>query len=279
LQLTERKPKDVFGPFPSPGALREALRIIRKIFPFYDGAQPVTKGGKHGKASIEFYRQIKRAPSEVDHVRYRENIRHIAYFLGGRKKKLLTDIERMMKRAAKEERFEDAAEYRRQLFALTHIQDVSLIKEELRRAPGIRIEAYDVAHTSGRETVGVMVVVKDGEPAKSEYRTFTIRTKTNDDIGSLRELLTRRFSHYEWQFPQLLVVDGGRAHKRAAEELLASMSLPIPVVAVVKDEYHRPRQVLGRSETLIPERDIILANAESHRVALARHRRRRSKIK
>lgn len=266
-----------FGPFPQGNLLKEALRIIRKIFPFYDSRHSISSKGKHHRAVLEFNRQITRAPREEDHERYRQNIHHIALFLQGKKKRVLREIEMLMKKSAKEERFEDAKEYKRQLYALTHIQDISLIKEDLKRTPNIRIEAFDVAHIQGTSTVGVMVQVVDGERVPKNYRSFTIKTKTNDDIGSLKELLIRRFGHYEWQFPHMIVIDGGATHKKAAEKVLHELGLPLPVVAVVKDEHHRPKRIIGMTSVTVPERDIILANAEAHRFSLAKHRGLRTK--
>jgi excinuclease ABC subunit C len=202
-------------------------------------------------------------------------------------------LEREMKAAAQEERFEDAAEARRELFALDHIQDVSLIKDEnLEDARGkseaVRIEAYDTAHLSGTNAIGVMTVVMDGRPVKREYRTFRIRGSKknvgrttshiqNDDIASLKEILSRRLNHPEWAFPTAIVIDGGKTHKKAAESVLAERSISIPVCAVVKDERHRPREVIGGRRAGVSDADAVLANSEAHRFSLALHRKARSR--
>ncbi len=270
---------EVYGPFPSGPQLREALRLIRRIFPFYDTPKPLAHGGKHQAAKIEFNKQIGQYPSAYDSRAYARTIRYVKLFLSGRGKMLRKTLLRDMARAAREERFEEAAERRRELYALEHIQDVSLIKEEGSRQKAVgRIEAYDTAHLSGTNAVGVMVVVEDGAPVKREYRTFNIRGfKKNDDIGSLREVLSRRLAHAEWPYPAAVVVDGARPQKRAAEEALRAAGLTIPVVAVVKDERHRPREVIGARPAGISEADAVLANAEAHRFSLARHRRARSR--
>src|SRR3990167_4776291 len=105
-----------------------------------------------------------------------------------------------MKAASAAERFEEAAQLRRQIHALEHIRDVSLIKDENRVSSGggIRIEAFDVAHTGGTETVAVMTVVQGGEAVKAAYRMFKIKAATNDDVASLKEALSRRLHHPEW---------------------------------------------------------------------------------
>lgn len=141
----------------------------------------------------------------------------------------------------------------------------------------MRIEAYDTAHISGTNAIGVMTVVQGGVPVKREYRTFRIRGfKKNDDIGSLKEILSRRLSHSEWQYPRAIVVDGGKTHKKAAEEVLKETGMMIPVAAVVKDERHRPREVIGAVRAGITQADAVLANAEAHRFSLRLHRKARS---
>lgn len=272
-----QKAKAIHGPFPSGYQLREALRLIRRIFPFYDFEKPVGELGKHGKAKLEFNRQIGQYPRDMDRKEYLRSIRNVSLFLSGRVKTLRAIMERDMRQAAKDERFEDAAIIRGQLFALDHVQDVSLIKEDRHeRDDSPRIEAYDTAHISGTNAIGVMIVVESGIPSKKEYRTFRIRgfggKSLNDDIASLKEILSRRFSHPEWPYPKVIVVDGGKTHKKAAETALQEMGLKIPVIAVVKDEKHRPREILGSLRAGIKDADTVLANSEAHRFAIARHR-------
>ena len=268
-----------FGPFPRGTVLKEALRILRKILPFRDTCKPL--GDKKC-----FQAQLGLCPGVCDgsmqKEEYAKRVREVRMFLSGQKKQLIRMLEKEMKEYAKNQEFEKAEAVRRRIFALQHIQDVSLIKredggEESRQS--FRAEAYDIAHTAGTQTVGVMVVYADGAPAPSEYRVFTIRNATEgDDIGALREILTRRFGHPEWPFPDIIIVDGGAAHRTAAETVVRDSGIMIPVVAVVKTEKHAPREILG-SETDIQkhEKEIITANAEAHRFAVARHQKKRSK--
>jgi excinuclease ABC subunit C len=278
------------GPFPSGYQLREALRIIRRIFPFYDTPKPIAASGrsvtvrggnKHLQANVEFNRQIGQYPRNMDRKDYMRSIRNVSLFLSGRVKALRTTLEKDMKQFAKTEEFEDAALVRRQLFALDHVQDVSLIREDRGEEKlGPRIEAYDTAHIGGTNAIGVMVVVENGMPQKKDYRMFRIQglggKSTNDDIASLKEILSRRLGHTEWQLPKAFVVDGGKTHKKAAEELLKEIGIGIPVVAVVKDERHRPREVIGSLRGGISDADAVLANSEAHRFSLARHRHART---
>ena len=277
----------IYGPFPSGAQLREGLRLIRRIFPFFDTPKPVGTKGKHQAAKIEFNTQINQYPRAYDAKEYRRTIRNVMLFLSGKGKQLRTTLEKEMHTAALEERFEDAAEARRELFALNHIQDISLIKDENRypkdyaiaQNRGYRIEAYDTAHLAGTNAIGVMTVLQGGVPNKQEYRTFRIRgVQKSDDIASLKEILSRRLTHVEWPLPKVIVVDGGKTQKNAAESVLAEAGIGIPVVAVVKDERHRPREVIGARRACITEADAVLANAEAHRFSLARHRGARSRL-
>src|SRR3989344_6083930 len=215
LKIENCKLRAVYGPFPSGAQLREGLRLIRRIFPFFDTANPVGANSKQNRAQIEFNTQIKQYPRVFNPREYRRTIRNVTMFLSGRGKELRRMLEMEMREAAREERFEDASTAKRELFALNHIQDVSLIKDENRpqnsQGRTLRIEAYDTAHLSGTNAIGVMTVVVDGISVKKENRTFHIKgVKKNDDIASLKEILSRRLNHSEWQFPKVIVVDGGK---------------------------------------------------------------------
>lgn len=272
--------KKIFGPFPHAGELKEALKIIRKIFPYFDTAKPINEArGRMEEGKIKFNQEIGRYPGKhgLSKEVYGRTIRHLVLFFEGKKGALLKLLEKEMKIAAKAERFEEAAVIRGRIFALQHIKDVSLIKSRVAHHLGtqsLRIEAYDVAHTGGSGMVGVMVVVEDGVTKKSDYRKFKIKTvkSKSDDTGALKEILERRFSHNEWVYPRIIAVDGGKAQVNTAEAVLASLGLSIPVVGVVKDEHHRPRSFLGPAELHTKyAADLLLANSEAHRFAVAYH--------
>ena len=270
----------IFGPYPHGGQLQEALRIIRKIFPFRDKCIPQT-----GKPC--FNRQIGLCPGvcsgEVNEKEYSQTVRNIRDMFGGNFKGLKRRLETEMKSAARAEDFERAKMLRRQVLALKHIHDVSLIKNSRIATGGsvnskeFRIEAYDVAHTAGVETVGVVAVIEDGEVAKAEYRTFKIGSVSNDDTKALTEMLARRLAHTEWRLPRLVVVDGGKAQVNAARRVLERAGVGIPVVGVVKDEFHRPRDIIGEAG-VGHEQSVLLGNNEAHRFALAFHRKRRGRL-
>ncbi len=306
----------VFGPYSNGSILRDGLKIVRKIFPFRDRCVPCeSPGGSDDERGSRcrpcFNRQLGLCPGvctgEIGSVEYKRIIARLGLFLEGKKGALLRQLEKDMHALAKDRRFEEANEMKKTIFALGHIQDIGLIKEQddsfnpsgvaggggVPKAPEalFRIEAYDVAHMSGKNTVGVMTVLEDRQLRKSEYRMFKIkqvaasaaRQRGNDDIASLREILSRRLAHAEWTFPNLIVVDGSTAQKRAAEKVLKEAGFDIAVVGVVKNDKHKPERILAapRHQFLIKKfsKEILLLNSEAHRFAIKYHRKVRGRLR
>jgi excinuclease ABC subunit C len=276
LEVADYEVQERFGPFPNGPIIREGLKIIRRIFPFQDDSS--------SKRDQEvFYRQLGLAPDlsrEDVRQEYKKSINNLILFFQGKKQKLVKTLESEMKRLAKKKEFEKAVLVRNKIKALAHIQDVSLIKQDelLKKDKTFRIEAYDISHISGTNMVGVMTVVTNGVADKNEYRKFRIRGyDSSNDVGALTEVMKRRLGHPEWIYPNLVVVDGSTAQKRAIETLFNQLGVQIPVMAVVKNEKHKPKAILGNKDFAREhEKSIILANAESHRFAVAYHRNRRS---
>ncbi len=263
----------VFGPYTNSSQLKEALKIIRRIFPFLDDKS---------KNYAEFYRQINLVPDLANRKMYLQNIKNMKLFFQGKKKIILKNLEKEMKVYAGRREFENAGEIKRQIFALKHINDVALLKLEPSAyglVPTFRIEAYDIAHMGGKNMVGVMVVVENGVVNKSEYKKFKIRTqKGANDTGALVEVLERRLAHPEWVYPDLIVVDGSTAQINFAKSALMKVDARIPVVSVVKDERHKPKGIIGESKLIKQYKNLILlANNEAHRFAINYHKNLRAK--
>ena len=271
LESLDFKIKYQFGPYPYGNLLRDALKIIRKIFPFRDEKSKL----KHQES---FYKSIGLSPktdSPEAKADYQKTIRNLVLFFEGKKGKLIQTLEKEMAEYAKLEQFEKAKEVRNTIYALNHIQDVSLIKSEKDTlTDGFRVEAYDIAHMSGKDVVGVMTVLVDGELQKSQYKKFKISKEVNNDTAGLKEILTRRFSHPEWKFPDLVVIDGGVGQINTAREVIKN----IPIISVVKNDAHKPDHFLGDEEMVkIHTKNILLANSEAHRFAIAYHKNLRTK--
>ena len=275
--------QSVFGPFPNGTLFREALKLLRKLFQYYDvSIQHESQKNKMLKGKIDFNRQIGLYPSECTKQEYARTIRHIRLFFEGKKAKIINALTREMNTAARRQEFEQAQILKKKIFALKHIQDVALITDESREyrdEKSIRIEAYDVAHLDGEDMVGVMVVFFGARPQKDAYRKFTITGCTGaDDTRALKEILERRFAHDEWMQPDVVVVDGSTAQKNAALQILKRLKKSIPVLGVVKDEKHNPKRIIGSRSLIEKHKDAILhANAEAHRFAITFHRARRGK--
>jgi excinuclease ABC subunit C len=276
LGVVKEKIAKTFGPFPHAGELREALKIVRKIFPYRD-----QKCKLNGRPC--FNAQIGLCPGpcagRISKKDYAKIIRNISLFFEGKKEKVILNLEKEMKTLAKKREFEEAEKVKRKIFALEHIQDIALIKKDLEESGSkecFRIEAYDIAHISGTNVVGVMTVVEDGEVNKSQYRKFKIKADKNDDTKNLKEVIERRLNHPEWPLPQLIAVDGGIGQLNAAKEMLKKRGFDIAVAAVVKDERHKAREILNLSDKS-KEKAVLLANFEAHRFAITYHRKLRSK--
>jgi len=291
-----------YGPYTNSTQLKEALKIIRKMFPFRDRCVPLS-----GKPC--FNKQLGLCPGVCDgsitKKEYAGIIRKIKLIFSGKIRNLKAILKNEMTSLSKKREYEKAGEIKRQIFALEHISDVSLISDSSDRpgyqnnhpalskagkGKGMRIEAYDVAHLSGTNNVGVMVVrqLTDGESnfKKSDYRKFKIQNSVGNDIGALKEILERRIRHLDWPKADLIVVDGGLAQFNIAKSVVKN----IPIMAVTKDDKHKAKAIIGDenvlknlsrskySDTLLSgyKKEILLINNEAHRFAIAFHRQKRS---
>ncbi|MBQ3297012.1 GIY-YIG nuclease family protein [Candidatus Saccharibacteria bacterium] len=228
------------GPFYGKSAVEKAVRSLRRIFPYYTRAYTgkktlntdlgLTPGIEVGRAS----------PGD-----YKRNLRKLIRYLEGDRKKLLKELEKTMRTEAAAGNYELAAEARDQIRGLQELRrkivfsdkeflDISSDQalKELQELLGLekpprRIEGYDISHQSGKDTVGSMVVFINGTAARSEYRKFKIRTSTNDDLKSMREVITRRLKHKEWEYPDLIILDGGITQVNAVLPLVEPYKIPV----------------------------------------------------
>lgn len=254
---TTRRPLDdgarYFGPYFSVGSVRQALKLLRRIFPF-STRKPTQKratlhyhlgldpGLEEGKTSLEDYRA---------------NLRKLMRVIEGKKAGVIREVERDMKRASKDQNFELAAKLRNQLYALQSLgkqvifsdkefldisKDQALVQLQALfglAEPPKRIEGYDISHMSGTNVVASMVVFTNGVSNKGEYRKFKMTRQRNDDYASMRETLTRRFSEKNrksWGLPSLVLIDGGTAQLSAALTAMKEQGVTVPTVSVAKRE-------------------------------------------
>ena len=111
-----------------------------------------------------------------------------------------------------------------------------------------RIELFDNSNLFGSYNVSGMVVFKDGKPSKNDYRKFKITMDKNDDYGTMREAIYRRYFRVlkdNLERPDLIIVDGGVGQIHVAREVLQSLSMEIPVVGLKKDNHHATSKLLA----------------------------------
>lgn len=282
----------VFGPFVSPNALRAALNILRKSFPWSNCAEPVAEK----KFKICFDYHLKRCPGvcigAISSKDYKKIIRGLILFFEGKKERVLRDMKRQMLVASKTEDFEQAARLRNRIYHLENIRDISVLTRDMEArsadAGGAiniygRIEGYDISNISGTSPVGSMVVFSGGEPDKSQYRKFSVRTvKGANDVAMLREVISRRFTHSasDWPLPDIILIDGGMPQVNVAKKVLESLHLGIPIVGLAKgidrkkDELILPKDNPEMERVANQFKDILVAvRDEAHRFAISFYRR------
>ncbi len=168
---------------------------------------------------------------------------------------------------------------------------LSMIGKMLSIEPPNRIESYDISNISGTDIVGGMVVFQSGKPKRSDYKRFKLEGLAGqDDYGSMRQVLLRRFTHYLSEDkgfserPDLLLIDGGTVHARVAADALRELGLTLPVFGMVKDDRHRTRALVtpeGKEISMETNQTVFsfIGNIqeETHRFAITYHRQLRSK--
>lgn len=235
---TTRRPLDdnarYFGPYLSATSVRQALRVLRKIFPF---ATSRTAG--QTRATLQYHLGLDPGLEEgkTSLAQYRANLRKLIAILQGKRIQVVRELERDMKLAAKQHDFESAARIRNQLFALQNINKQIIFSDKefldiskdhaldelvkLLSLDGFprRIEGYDVSHQQGTDVVASMVVFTNGVSNKAEYRKFKTKKDHNNDFYNMHETIKRRFqdAHIrKWGKPDLVVIDGGKGQLDAA---------------------------------------------------------------
>lgn len=204
------------------------------------------------------------------------------------------ELVRMVKRNALDmiekygDKYKKRAESNR--LALEEIKDLIGLSRRPRR-----IEAYDISNISGVESVGSMVVFEDGDAKKSDYRKFRIKSVIGpDDYSSLKEVIERRFRRGVEEkkedknssfsnFPDLIMMDGGKGQVNAAKEILDKLKLNIEICGLVKDDFHRTRGIIYNNKEFNVDLNsraykmIYKIQEEAHRFAINYHRNLRSK--
>ena len=244
-----------FGPFPNGSAVRNILKTLRKIFPFYV---------KPNHPSIKcLYCHLGICPGpNPDKKTYLKNIHGVKSILSGRFNKIKADLRRGLKAYSKAEEYEKAAVVRDQLQSLEYItagwqhldalfSDINVADDKVSSSlEGLRttllpyfpflsslyrLECYDISNFGPNFFVGAMTVFQGDRLASDEYRKFKIKTKeSQDDQFMIREIVFRRLKHYDWEYPQIIIVDGGKPQLSAIYSIIKSFpESPLRNIAVI----------------------------------------------
>jgi excinuclease ABC subunit C len=275
-----------FGPYTSVKPLREAFRLMRRIFGFRSCVRmPETPC---------LYHRLRLCPApcagKITVTAYQGIIRQVRLFLNSRYEELLQELNQKMHQAAAQKDFESAARLRDQISCLAAFNSsplnaaASSEQEELRRVlkldkPPLRIEAFDISNISGRQATGAMVSFYKAQPDKNNYRRFRIQLDCGiDDYAMLREVVRRRYQRLvreQAALPDLLLVDGGRGQLLAADSEIKKLGLDLAVVALAKEKENI--YISGRKFPLRLKEGCLALNLirrirdEAHRFALKYH--------
>ena len=241
--------KSVFvGPFVDGNALKQALKFLRKVFPYRSCNSSIGGLPKHPC----LWYQLDRCPApcalksnlakQIPNISTRlkrdcqQNTKNLIKILRGKKIQVLKGLKREMKDASIKQDFKKAAKKRDQiqalekvlahagilnlqLFQITTWSETKIILQKILKIKKAisRIEAYDVSNFQGKLATGAMITFLNGLPDKNFYRKFKVKIQGKpNDIAMIKEILIRRFSHPEWPYPELILIDGGKAQLSAA---------------------------------------------------------------
>jgi len=304
------------GPFVDGKALKQALNILRKIFPFRSCKTipsrhclwyhldrclaPCLLKSKTAQNFSSSFLKIKKDSQR--------NVHYLTIFFKEGKNTLIKELEKEMKKAAKKQNFEMAAKIRDQIRTLERIISHTRIFEFLEKEKEYsnenykkineilkkllktkkeisRIEAYDVSNIQGKQAVGSLVVFINGKAEKSFYRRFKIKgiKKPNDPV-MLKEIIKRRFKHKEWGLPDLVLIDGGKSQLNAGIKVKNQLSYlsKTRIISLAKKE--NKLYIENQKEPFLLKdlpREIfnliLQLRDEAHRFAISYHKKLRKK--
>jgi excinuclease ABC subunit C len=296
VRFNARKHKDInaelYGPYVNPTLIREALQIIRKIFPFRT-CEPFAD-----KLCLYYDLGLCQGPCEdkISKEDYQRNIRSIKFILDGKKDDLYRNLRLEMEELSRRKDFEGAGRLRDQIRAIGALYsgtgDINYFKEaeQLQRAIGlerspVRIECFDISNIMGNQSVGSMVSFLNGKPDKNNYRRFRIKTVGGiDDFQMIAEIVKRRYTRLQKEnssFPDLIVIDGGKGQLGAAMKELKKLNLSLRLISLAKreEEIFIPgkRNSLKLSHDSLGLKLLMRVRDEAHRFGLKYHTLLRSK--
>lgn len=274
-----------FGPYTDPRLLRQALVMIRRIFGF--------RSCKSMPKKPCLYYRLKLCPGpcagKITPGEYKRIISQIKMFLESKYEDLSVQLYRQMQKASREKRYEHAANLRDRIEALAMFNrgEGADTREGLSGLQGLlglrnlpeRIEAFDISNISGKEACGSMVSFYMGRPDKNNYRRFKIKgVDTVDDYAMIREVVRRRYRRVMEEglpLPDLVLIDGGKAHLSVAGQEIKSLGIDLEIASIAKEKENI--YIKGCRKPINLRRDTPALNLirrirdEAHRFALSYH--------
>lgn len=275
---TTRRPLDdgarYFGPYSSTTTIRQALKLLRRVFPY---ATRQIAGQK--RATLHYHLGLDPGLEEgrTTLEDYRANLRRLMAYIEGKRVTIIRELEQEMKAAAKTQDFETAAKKRNQLTSLQRLAHQVIFSDkefldiskdyalgELVELLGLddypkRIEGYDISHMQGTDVVASMVVFTNGVSNKAEYRKFKTKINHNNDFYNMNETLKRRLSEKNikaWGKPSIVLIDGGKGQLDAAIKARDERECnTLPFIGLAK----REEQIViakGRSNVVLNEQKL-----------------------
>ncbi len=256
-----------YGPYPSSKIAKELLYMIRRIIPFCSQKKIESKACFYTHLNL-----CNPCPADIIKLSgrkykdkfntYQRNIKKIKLILSGKSDKLTSYLKKQMMFLARQKKFEQAIIIREKLKELEFLtknyhsradfmesKDYlnNIRQEENRELVEIlnkyypsqkelnKIECYDISNISGKFSAGSMITFISGLPEKKFYRRFLIKTvEKSNDPAMLKEILRRRLNHPEWEYPDLIVVDGGKSQLLAIKKACREFNLSIPCLGIAK---------------------------------------------
>ena len=292
LLIVRRRTPDggkYFGPYTNPRLLRQALSMLRGLFPMR------TCSHIPRKVCLRYHIRQCCGPcvGAGGAASYGQIVKELEFFLKGRRDVLVKSLIKRMKAHSAKREYEQAGNIFEEIKALSEVPKVArpakadlevleLLRRELSlpRLP-VRIEGFDISNISGTDAVGSMVVFENGKPLRRAYRKFRIKTVEGiDDYRMMREVIRRRYTRVlneKEALPDLVLIDGGKGHLSAAKGEFEKLNLGnLPLVSIAKQheyiftpERDHPR-ILPQSSPILQL--IQRLRDEAHRFAITYHR-------
>lgn len=263
----------LLGPFVDGKSLRKTLNLLRKTFPYYSQK-------KHPENKCPWCHLGLCPGPNPDIAKYKKDLANLKAILKGKKNFVLKKLKKEMEQASKEQNYELAGEIKNKYFSLERVlKNAKIIANGNSSHSQSRIEGYDISNIQGKFAVGSMVVFENGKPNKSEYRKFKIKMENEpNDTAMIKEVISRRLKHSEWQLPQIMLIDGGKGQLNAAKSAFGASRQAAPkILALAKRNNelfmdNKKEPVLLKNLPQDFANLILRVRDESHRFAISYHK-------